>query len=207
MWIFIMHNTYKTIKAPANGIYKEKGSKFLSFAFPITTVEQAKELIEKHKKEYFDARHVCYAYMLGNERDTFRAYDDGEPSGTAGKPILGQLNSHQLTDILLIVVRYFGGVLLGTGGLTTAYKEAANDAITNAELIEKTVKANITIRFDFLMLNDIMNISKQLNAKISEQKFDTECRMKIEIDKADEAIAKTKLDQLSIHSPIHIHFG
>ena len=130
-----MHNTYKTIKASSNGIYKEKGSKFLSFAFPVSTVEQAKELIDKHKKEYFDARHVCYAYMLGNERDTFRANDDGEPSGTAGKPILGQLNSHQLTDILVIVVRYFGGVLLGTGGLTTAYKEAANDAITNVEIM------------------------------------------------------------------------
>ncbi len=201
-----MSFTYKTIKAPSNGIYKEKGSKFISFAFPITTIEQAKELIEKHKKEYFDARHICYAYMFGNERETFRAYDDGEPSGTAGKPILGQLNSHQLTDTLLIVVRYFGGVLLGTGGLTTAYKEAANDAISNAELIEKTVKANITIRFDYLMLNDIMNISKQLNAKILEQKFDTECRIKIEIDKANEEIAKAKLDKLSIFAPIHIHF-
>ncbi len=207
MWIFIMHNTYKTIKAPSNGIYKEKGSKFLSFAFPVSTVEQAKEHIDNYKKEYFDARHVCYAYMLGSERNTFRANDDGEPSGTAGKPILGQLNSHQLTDILIIVVRYFGGVLLGTGGLTTAYKEAANDAITNAELIEKTVKANITIRFDYLLLNDIMNISKQLNAQILEQKFDNECRIKIAINKADEAIAKAKLEQLSIHSSIHIHIG
>jgi uncharacterized YigZ family protein len=199
--------SYQTIKASSNGIYKEKGSKFLSFAFPVSTVEKAKELIDKHKKEYFDARHVCYAYMIGNERDTFRANDDGEPSGTAGKPILGQLNSHQLTDILVIVVRYFGGVLLGTGGLTTAYKEAANDAITNAELIKKTVKANITIRFDYLMLNDIMNISKQLNAQILEQEFDNECRIKIVINKADEAIAKAKLEQLSIHSAIHIHFG
>ena len=207
MWIFIMHNTYKTIKAPSNGIYKEKGSKFLSFAFPVSTVEQAKEHIDNYKKEYFDARHVCYAYMLGSERNTFRANDDGEPSGTAGKPILGQLNSHQLTDILVIVVRYFGGVLLGTGGLTTAYKEAANDAITNAELIEKTVKANITIRFDYLLLNDIMNISKQLNAQILEQEFDNECRIKIAINKADEAIAKVKLEQLSIHSSIHIHIG
>jgi len=207
MWIFIMHNTYKTIKAPSNGIYKEKGSKFLSFAFPVSTVEQAKEHIDNYKKEYFDARHVCYAYMLGSERNTFRANDDGEPSGTAGKPILGQLNSHQLTDILIIVVRYFGGVLLGTGGLTTAYKEAANDAITNAELIEKTVKANITIRFDYLLLNDIMNISKQLNAQILEQEFDNECRIKIAINKADEAIAKVKLEQLSIHSSIHIHIG
>jgi uncharacterized YigZ family protein len=202
-----MSFTYKTIKASSNGIYKEKGSKFLSFAFPISTVEQAKELIDKHKKEYFDARHVCYAYMLGNERDTFRANDDGEPSGTAGKPILGQLNSHQLSDILVIVVRYFGGVLLGIGGLTTAYKEAANDAITNAELIEKTVKANITIRFDYLILNDIMNISKLLNAQILEQEFDNECRIKIAINKADEANTKAKLEQLSIHSPIHIHFG
>jgi len=202
-----MSFTYKTIKAPSNGIYKEKGSKFLSYAFPITTVEQAKELIDKHKKEYFDARHVCYAYMLGSERDTFRAYDDGEPSGTAGKPILGQLNSQQLTDVLVIVVRYFGGILLGTGGLITAYKEATFDALSNAEIIEKTVKANIAIRFDYLILNDIMNICKQLNAEILEQNFDNSCEMKIAIDKDDEQKAHSKLGALSIHSTIHVHFS
>ncbi len=199
--------TYKTIKTQSSGIYKEKGSKFLSFAFPITSVEQAKEIIQFHKKEYFDARHVCYAYILGNEYKTFRANDDGEPSGTAGRPILGQLNSHQLTDILIIVVRYFGGVLLGTGGLITAYKEAASDAITNTEIIEKTVKANISIRFDYTLLNDIMSICKQLNAEIINQQFDNECRLIISIDKADEVTAKGKFDKLSIHSPIHIHFG
>jgi len=202
-----MSFSYKTIKAPSNGIYKEKGSKFLSYAFPITTVEQAKELIDKHKKEYFDARHVCYAYMLGSERDTFRAYDDGEPSGTAGKPILGQLNSQQLTDVLVIVVRYFGGILLGTGGLITAYKEATFDALSNAEIIEKTVKANIAIRFDYLILNDIMNICKQLNAEILEQNFDNSCEMKIAIDKDDEQKAHSKLGALSIHSTIHVHFS
>ncbi len=202
-----MEFTYNTIQSSSTGIYKEKGSKFLSFAIPISSVEQAKEIIQQHKKDYFDARHVCYAYMLGNERNIYRANDAGEPSGTAGKPILGQINSHQLTDILVIVVRYFGGVLLGKGGLTTAYKEAANDAISNAEKIEKTVKANINIRFDYLMLNDIMNLSKQLNASILEQEFDNECRIKMAINKADEELAKTKLQQLSIHSPIHIHIG
>jgi len=205
---FFMIFTYKTIQSQSEGIYKEKGSKFLSFAFPVSTVDQAKELIDRHKKEYFDARHVCYAYMLGNERNSFRSNDDGEPTGTAGKPILGQINSHQLTDILIIVVRYFGGVLLGTGGLITAYKGAASDAISNCEIIEKTVKANISIRFDYLILNDIMSICKQLNAEIMEQKFDNECELKIAINKSDESIAKAKFDQLLIvHSSTHIHIS
>lgn len=202
-----MEFTYKTIKTQSSGIYKEKGSKFLSFAFPITSVEQAKEIIQRHKKEYFNARHVCYAYMLGSKHETFRANDDGEPSGTAGKPILGQINSNQLTDILIIVVRYFGGILLGTGGLITAYKEAANDAIINNEIIKKTVKANISIRFDYGLLNDIMSICKQLNAVIISQQFDNECQVVISIDKADEETAKAKFDKLSIHSSIHVHFG
>ncbi len=202
-----MQFTYKTIKQNASGIYKEKGSKFLSFAFHISAPEEAKEIVQRFKKEYFDARHVCYAFMIGSERINFRTNDDGEPSGTAGKPILGQINSNQLTDILIIVVRYFGGILLGTGGLIVAYKEAAAEAIRNAEIVEETVKANISIRFDYGLLNDIMSICKQLNAEIAEQKFDNECQINIRINKSDEPLAKSKFDTLSIHSTIHVHFG
>lgn len=202
-----MQFTYKTIKQNASGIYKEKGSKFLSFAFHISAPEEAKEIVQRFKKEYFDARHVCYAFMIGSERTNFRTNDDGEPSGTAGKPILGQINSNQLTDILIIVVRYFGGILLGTGGLIVAYKEAAAEAIRNAEIVEETVKANISIRFDYGLLNDIMSICKQLNAEIAEQKFDNECQINIRINKSDEPLAKSKFDTLSIHSTIHVHFG
>ena len=172
-----MADTFKTIDKAGNGIYKEKGSKFLSFAIPVTSIEEVKGIIQEYKKTYFDARHVCYAYMLGANREEFRANDDGEPSGTAGKPILGQINSNELTNILIIVVRYFGGVLLGTGGLITAYKEAAADALNNCNVIEKIVKTEITLRFDYLLMNDIMGFCKLMNAEITSQTFDYECEI------------------------------
>lgn len=187
-------------------MYKEKGSKFLSFAIPVQSVEEVKEILQVYRSEYFDARHVCYAYMIGSERDEFRANDDGEPSGTAGKPILGQLNSFELTNVLVIVVRYFGGVLLGTGGLITAYKEATIDAITNGIIEEKIVKTEIKLRFDYLSMNDLMGFCKQMNAEIIDQKFDNECTITIHIPKSDEEIARARLEKLSIHTPIHIHF-
>ena len=134
-----MSDIYKTINSTAEGIYKIKGSKFLSFAIPVQNVDEIKVIVAEYRKQYFDARHVCYAYMLGNERLEFRANDDGEPSGTAGRPILGQINSYELTDVMIIVVRYFGGILLGTGGLVSAYKEAAIEALSQAEIIEKIV--------------------------------------------------------------------
>ena len=162
-----MSDTYKTISSPAEGIYKEKGSKFLSFAIPVKTAEEIKEIIKEYRKQYYDARHVCYAYMLGAEHKDFRANDDGEPSGTAGRPILGQINSRELTDILVIVVRYFGGVLLGTGGLVVAYKEATADALNQAEIIEKTVDEVISVRFDYLLMNDVMRIIKDTGAQIT----------------------------------------
>lgn len=202
-----MSFTYKTIKVQSTGIYKEKGSKFLSFAIPVQSVEQVKEILQTYRAEYFDARHVCYAYVLGSERNQSRANDDGEPSGTAGKPILGQLNSYELTDVLVIVVRYFGGVLLGTGGLITAYKEATIDALNNSTMEQKIVKTEITIRFDYLAMNDIMGFCKQINAEIKNQQFDNECTITILIPKSDEEIAQARLDKISIHTPIHIHIG
>ena len=192
-----MSDTYKTISSPAEGIYKEKGSKFLSFAIPVKTAEEIKEIIKEYRKQYYDARHVCYAYMLGAEHKDFRANDDGEPSGTAGRPILGQINSRELTDVLVIVVRYFGGVLLGTGGLVVAYKEATADALNQAEIIEKTVDEIISVSFDYLLMNDVMRIIKDTNAQITDQTFDNNCCLILTARKQDSELIKTKL--IKIH--------
>lgn len=189
--------TYKTISSSTEGIYKEKGSKFLSFAIPVNTVDEIKEILNEYRKKFFDARHVCYAYMLGAEHEKFRSNDDGEPSGTAGKPILGQINSRELTNVLIIVVRYFGGVLLGTGGLVVAYKEAASDALNRAEIIEKAVYVEISIGFDYLLMNDVMRIIKDTNAQISTQTFDNTCSMLLFIRKADERVLITKLKKIN----------
>ena len=191
-----MSDTYKTISASTEGIYKEKGSKFISFAIPVHSADEVKELIKTYKKEYYDARHVCYAYMLGAERKEWRANDDGEPSGTAGKPILGQINSKGLTDILVIVVRYFGGILLGTGGLTVAYKEVAADALSQAEIIEKTVDETISINFDYVLMNDVMRVIKDTNAQIENQSYGNNCIMKLVIRKHDSELLKSKLEKI-----------
>ena len=168
---------FKTIAAPAEGQYTEKRSKFLAFAFPVSTVEDIKMLIDEYQKKYFDARHLCYAYMLGHDRLNFRANDNGEPSGTAGKPILGQINSNELTDILIIVVRYFGGVKLGTSGLIQAYKAAAAEAIAAATIIEKTVDVQLTISFEYIAMNQVMRVVKEENPTIVSQQFDNDCVM------------------------------
>ena len=141
----IQEDTYKTITDIAEGIYTEKRSKFIAIAIPVRTIEEIKQHLDTYQKKYYDARHVCYAYMLGHERKDFRANDNGEPSGTAGKPILGQINSNELTDILIIVVRYFGGIKLGTSGLIVAYKAAAAEAIAAADIVERTVDEEITV--------------------------------------------------------------
>ena len=187
---------FKTIKQHSEGIYKEKGSKFLAFAVPVRTADEVKELLAKYRKEYYDARHVCYAYRLGAEKTDFRSSDDGEPSGTAGKPILGQILSHDLTDILIVVVRYFGGILLGTGGLLTAYREAAADALANAEIIEKTVDVQFTVFFPYEAMNAVMKVVKDENIAIVEQKFDNECVMKINICKSNAENAKNKFSKI-----------
>ena len=191
-----MSDTYKTIITPTEGIYKEKGSKFLSFAIPVSSADEVKEIVKNYRKEYYDSRHVCYAYMLGAERKEFRANDDGEPSGTAGRPILGQINSRELTNILVIVVRYFGGILLGTGGLVAAYKEATTDALDQAEVIEKTVDESISILFDYVLMNEVMRIIKDTNAQISSQNFEDQCAMQLSIRKQDAGLLSAKLAKI-----------
>ncbi len=174
-------DTYKTITALAEGIYTEKRSKFIAMALPVRTLDEIKEYLEKYQKQYYDARHVCYAYMLGHERKDFRANDNGEPSGTAGKPILGQINSNELTDILVVVVRYFGGIKLGTSGLIQAYKAAAAEAIAAAEVIEKTVDDEVEVAFEYPFMNDVMRIVKEEEPQIVSQSYDMDCIMRLRI--------------------------
>ena len=176
-----MPDSYKTIASIAEGTYSEKRSKFLAFALPVETVDEVKAYVAEYQKRYYDARHACYAYMLGAERTDFRANDNGEPSGTAGKPILGQINSYGLTNILIIVVRYFGGIKLGTSGLIVAYRQAAIEALENATIIEKTVDDDITFSFEFPMMNSVMKIVKDMNPQIISQGYDTDCTMTLRI--------------------------
>ncbi len=176
-----MIDSYKTIQSKSEGTYSELRSKFLAFAHPVTAVDEAMALVEQYQKKYYDARHVCYAYMLGHERLVFRANDNGEPSGTAGKPILGQINSNELTDILIIVVRYFGGVKLGTSGLIQAYKAAAAEAIAAATIIEKTVDEQIAITFEYTLMNQVMRVVKEEEPAILSQSFDNDCQMTLAI--------------------------
>lgn len=174
---------YKTIEGTAAGEYTEKRSKFLAFAHPVRTVEEVKTWVEQYQKKYYDARHCCYAYMLGAERKDFRANDNGEPSGTAGKPILGQINSNELTDILIVVVRYFGGIKLGTSGLIQAYKAAAAEAIGAAHIIEKTVDAEVSFFFEYPFMNQVMRIVKEESPTIVGQGYDNDCSMTLRIRK------------------------
>lgn len=191
-----MSDTYKTVEQPAEGRITEKKSKFLSFIFHVESPEEAKEIVDEHRKKYYDARHVCWAYMLGPGREEHRSNDDGEPSGTAGKPILGQINSYELTNTLIIVVRYFGGTLLGTSGLIKAYREAAEDAVKNAEVVEKTVDETFTIHFEYLLLNDVMRILKQFENVTWEQDFKESCTMKLRIRKSEFQPLRDQLSQI-----------
>lgn len=180
-----MQDSFRTISQPSEGIYTEKRSKFFAFAIPVENVEEIKDIVAQYQKKYYDARHVCYAYMLGAERTEFRANDNGEPSGTAGKPILGQINSNELTNILIIVVRYFGGIKLGTSGLIVAYKQAAAEAIAAAEIIEKTVDTDITFMFEYPFMNDVMRIVKEENPQIVNQGYDSDCSMTLRTRKGN----------------------
>lgn len=174
-------DTYHTIAGPAQGLYKEKGSKFLAFAFPVRSTDEVKQHLEALRKEYFDARHHCYAYILGPTKDAYRANDDGEPSGTGGRPIHGQLLSADLTDTLVVVVRYFGGVLLGASGLANAYKTAARDAIEHAEIIEKTIDIRYRLHFEYATMNDVMRIIKDFNLVPTNQDFNLDCRLDVSV--------------------------
>ena len=176
-----MDDTYLTISRTSEGIYKEKMSKFLAFAIPVSSVEDVKKQLEKYQKEYYDARHVCWAYMLGSQRTDFRSNDNGEPSGTAGKPILGQINSAGLTDILIVVVRYFGGIKLGASGLIVAYREAASEAIAANEIIERQVEDEVHFGFEYPLMNEVMRIVKEEGPTIVSQIFDMDCEMTLRI--------------------------
>ena len=190
-------DSYRTIKTLSEGTYSEKRSKFLAFAMPVRSVEEVKQIVAEYQKKYYDARHVCYAYMLGAERRDFRANDNGEPSGTAGKPILGQINSNELTDILIIVVRYFGGVKLGTSGLIDAYRMAAAEAIAAAEIIEKTVDYDLTCYFEYPFMNDVMRIVKEENPQIIFQAYDNDCSMTLRIRRDSMPRLKARLEKVS----------
>lgn len=187
---------YRTILAPAEGIYTEKRSKFIAVALPVCTVEEVKAYLEIWQKKYYDARHVCYAYMLGHERKNSRANDNGEPSGTAGKPILGQINSNKLTDILIIVVRYFGGIKLGTSGLIVAYRIAAAEAINAATVIEKTVDEEVTILFEYPFMNDVMRIVKEEEPDILKQSYDMDCCMTLRIRQSRMPKLRARLEKV-----------
>ncbi len=180
-----MSDIFKTIDKPAEGYIVEKRSKFISYIFPVKTAEEVKEIVDEYRKKYYDARHVCWAYMLGEQRDEFRANDDGEPSGTAGRPILGQINSNELTDVLIIVIRYFGGILLGTSGLIKAYREAAADAISNAKILEITIDKKFSIHFGYPILNDVMRVLKQFENANCEQDFMETCTIHITIRESE----------------------
>ena len=194
--MMIQEDTYKTIIGVAEGIYTEKRSKFIAIAIPVHTVEEIKQHLDIYQKKYYDARHVCYAYMLGHERKDFRANDNGEPSGTAGKPILGQINSNGLTDILIVVVRYFGGIKLGTSGLIVAYKAAAAEAIANATIIEKTVDDEIAVAFEYPFMNDVVRIVKEEEPEILEQSYDMDCLMKLRIRRSMMGKLRARLEKV-----------
>lgn len=182
---------------PAEGFYSEKRSKFLAFAFHVTSEEEVKQYVAEFRKKYYDARHVCWAYMLGADRTDFRANDDGEPSSTAGKPILGQINKNELTDILIIVVRYYGGVNLGTSGLIVAYRTAAAEAIANAEIVSQFVEEEVVFDFPYIMMNDVMKIIKDMSPRIISQTYDNTCEIKLSIRKSEAPMLKAKFDKLA----------
>ena len=194
-----MEDQYHTISenSVGEGYYTEKRSKFLAFAHHVETVEEVKSIVSAYRKQYYDARHCCYAYMLGPEQKAFRANDDGEPSSTAGKPILGQINSAGLTDILIVVVRYYGGVNLGTGGLIVAYRTAAADAIGNATIEVRQVEETIKYDFTYPMMNDVMRIVKEMQPQVVDQQFDNACSITLRIRKREAEQLRSRLNKLS----------
>ena len=188
---------YKTITNEGEGTYTEKRSKFLAFSHHVESVDEVKELIQQYRKKYYDARHVCYAYVIGPERDVFRANDDGEPSSTAGKPILGQINSRELTDVLVVVVRYYGGVNLGTGGLIVAYRTAADEALEASNVEIRQVEEVVTFSFPYVMMNAVMRVVKEMKPRIVSQDFDSTCEIKLCIRKSEAPQLKARLEKLS----------
>ncbi len=192
-----MEDTFKTIAAPAQGYYTEKRSKFYAFAHHVETLDQVKTILDDYRRQYHDARHCCYAYVMGAERRDFRAVDDGEPSSTAGKPILGQINARELTDVLVCVVRYYGGVNLGTGGLITAYRAAAADALDHSVVEERLVEELVTWRFSYPMMNAVMRVVKEMQPRIIGQTFDNTCEIQLSIRKSLAGELRSRLEALN----------
>lgn len=193
-----MEDSYKTISNIAEGYYTEKRSKFYAFAHHVESAEEVKELLAGYRKEYYDARHVCWAYRLGPDGAEFRMNDDGEPSSTAGKPIHGQLVSHELTDIVVFIIRYYGGVNLGTSGLIVAYREATIDALNNADVEERLVESIIEYSFPYVMMNGVMKVVKDMQPRIVSQDFDNTCTIRLAIRKSLGEQLKTRLENLSL---------
>ncbi|CDC98523.1 putative uncharacterized protein [Prevotella sp. CAG:474] len=193
-----MTDEYKTItEVIGEGFYSEKRSKFLAFAHHVETIDEIKDILASYRKKYYDARHVCYAYVLGADKADFRANDDGEPSSTAGKPILGQINSYDLTNVLVIVVRYYGGVNLGTGGLIVAYRTAAADALDHATIETRLVEEVITYSFPYPMMNAVMRVIKEMQPRIVSQTFDNTCSISMSIRQEMAPVLRDRLEKLS----------
>lgn len=197
----MQEDLYKTIKSPSEGLFKDKGSKFLAFAFPFKNESEVKNIIEPLRKEHFKAVHFCYAYRIGLDKTNFRVNDDGEPSGSAGRPILNMLLSKEITNILVVVIRYWGGTLLGVTGLINAYKSATEEALANAEIIEKTVNDVYRITFGYVQMNDVMKVVKDLDLKIKNQQFDNQCVIEIEFRQniASQVLGRfEKIDEIEV---------
>jgi uncharacterized YigZ family protein len=192
----MINDTYKTIGAVSQGLFKDKGSRFISFAYPVRSVEEIKPIIDKIRKDYHDARHHCYAYLIGYDNNTWRVNDDGEPSGTGGKPILGQIKSFGLTNILIVVVRYFGGTLLGVSGLINAYRAAATDALNNANIIDGTIQDTYCLNFQYNLMNNVMKVLKEDNINQHDQKFELDCSLKISFRISAREIILDKLSRI-----------
>lgn len=191
-----MDDAYMTISSPCEGLYKEKGSKFLAFAFPVSTKEQVKPIVDDLRKKHHDARHVCFAYIINPQSPETRANDDGEPSGTAGRPMLGALQSKGVMNVLMVVVRYFGGTKLGTSGLINAYKTASLDALENGEIIERNLEATLSICFSYFVMNDVMKVMKEENPTVLSQTFDNECAMQLQVRLNDFEKLKSRLENI-----------
>ena len=190
-------DAYQSIGAPSQGLFKDNGSRFIAFAFPVETEEEVKEHVAALKKEYHDARHHCFAYRLGYKGDVWRAADDGEPSGSAGRPILGQIDSMGLSDILVVVVRYFGGIKLGIPGLIRAYKTSTADALGQASVVPKVAGKMWTVEFDYLSMNDVMKVLKDMNLTPSAQDFGEKCSLTVRVRLSEEEIFKKRLDSFA----------
>lgn len=197
----MINDTYLTIQKNAEGLFKDKGSKFLAFAYPIKSEDEVKSIVHELKKEHYSARHHCYAYRMGPNGEQYRANDDGEPSGTAGRPILGQLLSNELTNTLIVVVRYFGGTLLGVSGLINAYKNAAADVISQSEIITRIIEKKYLLEFDYTLQNSVMRIIKEAELEVLDAKYDMNCTLtlSVRLNKEEEALGKlNKIDQLKV---------